>query len=113
MSHINVRDIAYGRLRSPDLDQQQAFLIEFGRTRVARTTTPLYMRGTAPDQFIHVTGSQVFDYCADPWGRLNEHWSDTDRLNADNAGNEIEASVGMGSQWGEPAPQKFIERIVP
>lgn len=61
----------------------------------------------------HLLGSQVFDYWADPWGRVHEHWSDTDRLNHDDPAQQIEASVGFGSQWGEPAPQAFIERIVP
>ncbi len=26
----------------------------------------------------HVLGSQVFDYWQDPWGRVHEHWTDTD-----------------------------------
>ena len=30
MPIIKVKDIAYGRLRSPDLDEQEAFLTEFG-----------------------------------------------------------------------------------
>ena len=29
----------------------------------------------------HVLGSQVYDYWADPWGRVHEHWADSDRLN--------------------------------
>ena len=55
MSVIKVKDIAYGRLRSPDLDAQEEFLTEFGMVRVERTNTALYMRGTDPDQFLHVT----------------------------------------------------------
>ena len=30
----------------------------------------------------HSLGSQVFDYWGDPWGRVHEHWADTDVLNA-------------------------------
>ena len=60
----------------------------------------------------HVLGSQVFDYWADPWGRVHEHWSDSDRLNATDGSNLISAEEGLGSQWGDPAPQKFIERII-
>jgi len=60
----------------------------------------------------HVLGSQVFDYWADPWGRVHEHWSDSDRLNAADGSNLISAEEGLGSQWGDPAPQKFIERII-
>ena len=55
MPIIKVKDIAYGRLRSPDLDEQEAFLTEFGMVRVERTNDALYMRGTDPDQYIHVT----------------------------------------------------------
>src|SRR5205823_7689165 len=29
----------------------------------------------------HLLGSQINDYWSDPWGRVHEHWSDTDRLN--------------------------------
>ena len=60
----------------------------------------------------HILGSQVFDYWADPWGRVHEHWSDSDRLNAADGSNLISAEEGLGSQWGDPAPQKFIERII-
>jgi catechol 2,3-dioxygenase-like lactoylglutathione lyase family enzyme len=55
MHGIKVRDIAYGRLRSPDLDIQEASLTDFGMRRVARTATTLYMRGTDPAQYLHVT----------------------------------------------------------
>jgi catechol 2,3-dioxygenase-like lactoylglutathione lyase family enzyme len=61
----------------------------------------------------HLLGSQVYDYWADPWGRVHEHWSDTDRLNAKNGSNLISAEDGLVSQWGEPPPQKFIERVCP
>ena len=61
----------------------------------------------------HLLGSQVYDYWADPWGRVHEHWSDTDRLNAKNGTNLIPVEEGFRSQWGERAPQKFIERVCP
>jgi hypothetical protein len=61
----------------------------------------------------HLLGSQVYDYWSDPWGRVHEHWSDTDRLNAKNGTNLISAEEGFRSQWGERAPQKFIERVCP
>ena len=31
----------------------------------------------------HQIGSQFFDYWSDPWGRVHEHWADSDVLNAD------------------------------
>ena len=61
----------------------------------------------------HLLGSQIYDYWADPYGRIHEHWSDSDRLNAANGSNLIPAEEGLLSQWGEPPPQKFIDRILP
>ena len=48
MAPIKVKDLAYGRLRAPDLDVQEEFLTHFGMTRAARTPNALYMRGTDP-----------------------------------------------------------------
>src|SRR5438045_1289573 len=55
MPAIKVSDIAYGRLRSPDLDEAEAFLTEFGMVRADRTATALFMRGSDPEHHIHVT----------------------------------------------------------
>ena len=55
MAHIKVTDIAYGRLRSPDLDVAEEFLTRFGMIRAERTANALYMRGTDPAHHIHVT----------------------------------------------------------
>ena len=55
MTGIKIRDIAYGRLRAPDLDAMEEFLSEFGMARAARTNDALYMRGTDPDHHIHIT----------------------------------------------------------
>jgi hypothetical protein len=55
MAVIKVRDLAYARLQSPDLDAQEEFLTAFGMVRAARTPTALYMRGTDPVHHIHVT----------------------------------------------------------
>lgn len=59
----------------------------------------------------HLLGSQIYDYWADPWGRVHEHWSDTDRLNVANGSNLISAEEGLTSQWGEPPPDKFIRHV--
>jgi len=61
----------------------------------------------------HLLGSQVYDYWADPWGRVHEHWADSDRLNTANGGQLISAEEGLVSQWGEPPPEKFITRFSP
>ena len=48
MAVIKVKDLAFGRLRSPDLDQAEEFLTHFGMIRAVRTPTALYMRGPTP-----------------------------------------------------------------
>src|SRR3974390_1125259 len=55
MSVIKAFDLAYGRLRSPDLDKQEEFLTDFGMVRADRTKTALYMRGTDAPHHLHVT----------------------------------------------------------
>ena len=55
MPYIKVSDMAYGRLRAPDLDVMEEFLTRFGMVRAERTNTALYMRGTDPAHHIHVT----------------------------------------------------------
>src|SRR2546423_12071520 len=55
MALIKVKDLAYGRLRSPDLDAAEEFLTHFGMIRAARTPAALYMRGTDPAHHLHVT----------------------------------------------------------
>ena len=52
---IKVTDLAYVRLRAPDLDRAEAFLTDFGMVRSARTATALYMRGTDPQHHVHIT----------------------------------------------------------
>jgi catechol 2,3-dioxygenase-like lactoylglutathione lyase family enzyme len=61
----------------------------------------------------HLLGSQVYDYWADPWGRVHEHWADTDRLNVANGGNLVSAEEGLRSQWGTRPPEKFIGHVSP
>src|SRR6266446_2559351 len=55
MPVIKVTDMAYGKLRSPDLDAQEEFLTHFGMVRADRTKHALYMRGTDPAHHLHVT----------------------------------------------------------
>ena len=61
----------------------------------------------------HVLGSQIYDYWMDPWDRVHEHWCDTDVLNTDYGTKLVSAEEGFGSQWGEPAPMRFIEHVSP
>src|SRR5437773_8697135 len=55
MPAIKVTDLAYGRLRAPDLDVMEEFLTHFGMVRADRTRNALYMRGTDPSHHLHVT----------------------------------------------------------
>jgi Glyoxalase/Bleomycin resistance protein/Dioxygenase superfamily len=59
----------------------------------------------------HLLGSQVYDYWADPWGRVHERWADTDRLNAQSGSKLLPAHEALLSQWGGPPPERFIKRI--
>ena len=61
----------------------------------------------------HLLGSQVYDYWADPYGRVHEHWADSDRLNIHNGSNLIPVEQGFTSQWGEGPPDKFIHHLSP
>lgn len=55
----------------------------------------------------HFLGSQVFDYWNDPWGRLHEHWTDSDLVNSEHKYQLLPRSQGLRSQWGPQAPQEF------
>lgn len=57
----------------------------------------------------HLLGSQIFDYWADPWGRVHEHWTDGDKVNALAPGNLVPAEIGLASQWGENTPPEFAD----
>ena len=59
----------------------------------------------------HLLGSQVYDYWADPWGRVHERWADTDRLNARTPGTLLSAEEALRSQWGENPPERFIRHV--
>ena len=59
----------------------------------------------------HSLGSQVFDYWGDPWGRVHEHWADTDVLNASIAPNLV-GRHELNGPWGEPIPAKFMGHAV-
>jgi catechol 2,3-dioxygenase-like lactoylglutathione lyase family enzyme len=55
----------------------------------------------------HLLGSQIFDYWKDPWGRVHEHWTDSDVINDKNPYRRHPKSQGLRSQWGPQAPQEF------
>ncbi len=55
MSIIKVEDVGFVRFAAPDLDAMEAFLLDFGLTRAARDAETLYMRGTGPEPYAHMT----------------------------------------------------------
>ena len=55
MAVIKVTDIAYARLRAPDLDLQSEFLENFGLVQ-SKPKNAIYYRGTDPVHHLHITG---------------------------------------------------------
>jgi catechol 2,3-dioxygenase-like lactoylglutathione lyase family enzyme len=55
----------------------------------------------------HHLGSQIYDYWSDPWGRVHEHWTDSDRVNVHHIPTLAKAGEGTRGPWGDPAPQEF------
>ncbi|HDR9501110.1 MULTISPECIES: VOC family protein [Burkholderia cepacia complex] len=56
----------------------------------------------------HVYGAQIFDYWMDPWGFMYEHWTDTDRLNADSTGLRDASVESANGPWGMDVPARFF-----
>jgi catechol 2,3-dioxygenase-like lactoylglutathione lyase family enzyme len=52
---IKVQDIAYVRFSAPDLDTMQQFGADFGLAVTSRSDDALYLRGTDPTPYCHVT----------------------------------------------------------
>ncbi|MEO8119138.1 MAG: VOC family protein, partial [Rhodoferax sp.] len=52
---IAIKDIAYVRYQAADLDTMEAFLLDFGLQRAARTDQALYMRACGEAHHVHIT----------------------------------------------------------
>jgi catechol 2,3-dioxygenase-like lactoylglutathione lyase family enzyme len=94
MPIVKVRDIAFGRLQSPDLDQAEQFLLDFGMVRAARTKDRLYMRGTDPAAYLHVTQLGEPKFLGMAFYAGSEE--DLDRLTKVDGASKIEALDGPG-----------------
>lgn len=55
MSTIKIEDIAFIRLRAPDLDQMRDFLSDFGLEVVATDAARMFARGAGPAPVLHIT----------------------------------------------------------
>lgn len=57
----------------------------------------------------HYLGSQIFDYWRDPWGRIHEHWTDSDMVNNSHRASHVPAEEGFSNQWGPEFPPAFLD----
>lgn len=55
----------------------------------------------------HRYGGQIFDYWANPWGVIHEHWTDTDLVNEDNVPTDC-GFTDMEDYWGPPPSLAFV-----
>jgi hypothetical protein len=108
---IRVKDIAWIRLRSPDLDVAEEYLRDFGLLRAERTAGALYMRGTDPVHHIHITEK------GDPKVERIAFWAksedDLHTLSRDAAGaSPVETldEPGAASAFGSPSITAWVSR---
>jgi catechol 2,3-dioxygenase-like lactoylglutathione lyase family enzyme len=96
-SIIKVRDVVYPHLQVPDLNAMEAFLIDFGMVRAARTADALYMRGFGPAHHVHVVhrGAPAFlGFAFEACSR-----GDVERLAASEGFTPIETIDAPGGGW--------------
>ena len=94
---IKARDMAYPRLQVPDLDQMEAFLMDFGMVRADRRSNVLFMRGTGSAPYAHVIhqGEPAFLGFAFSVGSR----ADLDSLAATPGFTPVEAIDAPGGGW--------------
>jgi catechol-2,3-dioxygenase len=56
----------------------------------------------------HVYGGQLFDYWMDSWDFMYEHWTDTDRVNAEFRGVVDGTPESAAGPWGPQVPERFL-----
>jgi catechol 2,3-dioxygenase-like lactoylglutathione lyase family enzyme len=54
----------------------------------------------------HRYGGQIFDYWANPWGVIHEHWTDTDLVNDENVPTDSNITE-LEDYWGPPPSLAF------
>ncbi len=55
----------------------------------------------------HRYGGQIYDYWANPWGVIHEHWIDTDLVNEDTVPSDCEFA-DLEEYWGPPPSVSFV-----
>lgn len=107
-TYVDHHVMMYGRHASSGLNHISFEVQDFDDLAVGHEA----MMAAYPDLHLwglgrHTLGSQIFDYWRDPWGRVHEHWTDTDMLNNSHEYRLHPKSKGLRSQWGSQAPQAF------
>lgn len=90
---IKVSDLAYCRLRVPDLARSERFLLDFGLIPVARTGTALYFRGTDPVHHCYILEQGETHFLGFAFSANTE---EDLRLFADRTGRAVRAIDGPG-----------------
>lgn len=55
----------------------------------------------------HRYGGQIYDYWANPWGVIHEHWTDTDLVNEDTVATDC-AFTDLEEYWGPQPTVAFV-----
>ena len=112
MPGIKVAELAYGRLRAPDLDRMEEFLTHFGMTRAERTADALYMRGTDARHHVHVTEKGEAAFLG--FAYLAESEADLERISRAEAASGIEEidEPGGGKRVRLTEPNGFQVEVV-
>lgn len=112
--YVDHHVMLYIRHKSPGLNHVAFEVHDFDDLAVGHE----YMMNAHEDLHVwgigrHMLGSQIFDYWKDPWGRIHEHWTDSDMLNRDHEFRKHPRSTGFKSQWGSQSPQEFRDSSSP
>jgi catechol 2,3-dioxygenase-like lactoylglutathione lyase family enzyme len=109
---IAVHDIAYIRYQVTDLDRMEAFLVDFGLRRVARTDSALYMRAAGPNHHVHISELGP-ENATLGFGLQAREASDLDRLAAHfGTSVEIGREPGGGARVRLTDPAGFLVDVV-
>lgn len=93
MAIIKAVDLAFIRVRVPDLDKAQAFMTDFGLRLAERTEDVLYMRGTGSERHIYIAHRGEPKFLAMAFAAASE--ADLHRL-AETEGVAVEALADPG-----------------
>jgi hypothetical protein len=80
-----------------------------GHEHLKRAEKYEHMRGIGR----HILGSQIYDYWLDPWGRMHEHWTSTERFDASSGSNLMAVGEGFTSRFGDAPSKRFVDHVTP